>query len=64
MSSNKMIPIERKDGVTIYGKVIDKSGRLGQFEVFSDHLGSNGNVYHLLTDAQQRMKALIGIYKK
>jgi hypothetical protein len=59
--NQNLIPIERKDGVTLYGKVIDKNGRLGQFEVHSDILGNNRTVYHLLSDAQNRMKALIGV---
>lgn len=57
----QLVVIERKSGVTIYGRVIDSKGRLGQFEVHSDVLGNNGSVFHLLSDAQQRMRALIGV---
>lgn len=55
-----MVPIERREGVTIYGKVINHMGRLGQFEVVSDKLGNNGSVYTEYKEAANRMKALIG----
>lgn len=55
------VVIERREGVTIYGKVIDKMGRLGQFEVHSDKLGNNGTVYAFYKEAENRMAALIGV---
>lgn len=58
---NELIPIERKEGVTIYGRVIDKSGRLGQFEVHSDHSRYDGHVYSKYKEAETRMSALIGV---
>lgn len=58
--NNELIPIERKDGVTLYGRVLDNKGRLGQFEVYSDMLGYDGNVYHKYSEAEVRMSALIG----
>ncbi len=64
ISNKEKVVIERRNGVTIYGKVIDNKGRLGQFSVYSDYLGDNGAVYTLLSDAQIRMKALIGAKDK
>lgn len=64
MNKNEMVVIERRDGVTIYGRIIDGKNRLGQYEVHSEKLGNNGSVFHLLKEAQQRMNALIGVQKK
>lgn len=64
MKEQKLIPIERKSGVTIYGRIIGQGGRLGQYEVHSDILGHDGTVYHLYKDAQTRMSALIGVSTK
>ncbi len=57
----ELVPIERKQGVTIYGKVLDTKGRLGQFEVHSNMLGNNGKVYSLYSEAKTRMNILIGV---
>lgn len=57
---NKVL-IENKEGVCIYGKVINNSGRLGQFEVYSPYSRNDPNPYALLSDAQKRMSALIGV---
>jgi len=51
------IPIERCEGVTLYGKQIDTKGRLGQFTVYSDKHGISGP-YTLYKDAENRFKAL------
>jgi hypothetical protein len=63
MNKHERHPIERSEGVTIYGRVIDKNGKLGRYEVFSDYLGSSGMVFHNYYEAETRMKALIGINK-
>lgn len=62
MYNGKLVPIERNDeaGVTIYGRVIDKNGRLGQFEVESDRFGNNGSVFTVYKEAKARMSALAG----
>ena len=61
--NEELVPIERRDGVTIYGKVVNLKGKLGQFEVHSEVLGNNGNVYTSYKEAENRMAALIGIQK-
>lgn len=61
MIKENLIPIERKDGVTIYGRIVTIWGKLGQYEVHSDFLGHDGIVYSLYSDAQRRMSALIGV---
>jgi hypothetical protein len=57
---NELIPIERKEGVTIYGRIIGKGGKLGQYECYSERQGADKNVYSNYSDAQKRMSALIG----
>lgn len=64
MKIGDLVAIERIDGVTLYGRVLDGRGRLGQFEVHSDHLGYNGWIYHRIVDAKTRMNALIGVSRK
>ena len=60
MQQNNLIPIVRREGVTIYGQVINSKNQLGQFQVHSDHSGWDGRTYSLLVDAEVRMKAVIG----
>lgn len=59
--TGQMIPVERKDGVTLYGKVLNASGKLGQFEVHSTQMSDNGNVYGTFKEARNRMDAMIGV---
>lgn len=64
MKIGAMVAIERIGGVTLYGRILDSKGRLGQFEVHSDHLGNNSHVYLRISEAKTRMNALIGVYRK
>jgi len=63
MSDNNLIPIERLEGVTLYGRVLN-TGRVGQYEVHSDFLGHDGIVYYTYPEAEIKMKKLIGIRTK
>lgn len=56
----ELVPIERKSGVTLYGKVLDNNGKLGQFEVHSDFMISSGIIHSTYKEAEVRMSALIG----
>jgi hypothetical protein len=58
---NNLVPIERRDGVTLYGKVVGKGGKLGQYEVHSDWTRYDGQVYAQYHDAETKMSALIGV---
>lgn len=60
---NQLIPIERKEGVTLYGRVLT-NGKLGQYEVHSDYLGHDGIVYYTYPEASIKMAKLIGIRTK
>lgn len=59
MNIHQRIPVESKEGVTIYGRVINNAGKMGLYEVFSDYWGTNGEVYHKYADAEKRAKSLI-----
>lgn len=59
---NDLIPIERKEGVTLYGRIVN--GKLGQFEVHSDYLGHDDIVYYTYPEAEIKFKKLIGIRLK
>lgn len=63
MKQNELIPIERKDGVTIYGRIVGKGGKLGQYEVHSDFQKFDDLIHVNYSDAQTRMAALIGVKK-
>ncbi|HEX5185276.1 MAG TPA: hypothetical protein VFV86_00160 [Nitrososphaeraceae archaeon] len=55
----ELVAIERKEGVTIYGRVINNMNKLGQFEVHSATLGNNGHVYADYKEAERRRDQLI-----
>jgi len=57
----RKVLIERRNGVSLYGKVIDAKGRLGQFEVESEFIRNKGEVYHIYAQAEFRMNFLIGV---
>lgn len=55
-----MIAIESKEGVTLYGKIIDqKTKRLGRFEVYSNDFGNSGAEYMRYPEAQGRFNSLV-----
>lgn len=62
MSNNKIL-IERKDGVSIYGKVVGPNGKLGQYEVESVFTKTSKNppVYHTYAFAEKKKNYLIGV---
>ena len=55
--NNENIPIERCEGVTLYGKKINNQGKLGQYTVYSDKHGTSGP-YTTYKEAENRFKAL------
>lgn len=57
----KLVPVERKQGVTIYGRVINTNGKLGQYEVHSDWVRYDGITYNDYPSAENKMNALIGV---
>lgn len=58
-----LVAIERRSGVTLYGRKVNKSGKLGQFEVHSNYLGHDGKVFATYSEAEVRMNTLAGIKK-
>ncbi len=59
--SSDLIPIERQNGVTLYGRIIGRGGKLGQFEVHSDSQRWGGMVYADYKSAETQMAILIGV---
>jgi hypothetical protein len=60
----QLIPIERSNGVTIYGRLVGNNGRLGQYEVHSDFQYTGRDTYHNLSDAQRYFKYLVDQKKR
>lgn len=60
----EQVIIERKEGVTTYGKIVGSGGKLGQYTVYSDILGDDGEVYMKYSDAQKKMAKLIGFHNE
>lgn len=54
MNTHERVPIVRKEGIAIYGRVIDAKGKLGRYEVISD-FESDTNIYHQFADAERAM---------
>lgn len=58
MTKGKVL-IARKGGVAIYGEVVDnKSGKLGNFEVYTNFSRASGIVHQNLSEAEDRFKFL------
>ncbi len=57
IKKSEMILIERKEGVSIYGRMVN--GHLRQFQVKAGNSRDN-DVYSILSDAQKRMSLIIG----
>lgn len=55
------VVVTSKDGVTIYGKVIDTNGKLGQYEVESIHRQASGFSYHSFAEAEKEYERLLGV---
>lgn len=64
MNPHERVPIVRKQGITIYGRVIDTKGKLGRYEVMSDYWGHDGKVYATFADAEARFDYLKGLTDK
>lgn len=64
MNKHERVPIVRKEWGTIYGRVIDHKGKLGRYEVISEHFGHDGNVYNLFSDAEKKMDTLEVLFDK
>jgi len=56
--NNNLVLIERKDGISIYGKVGSNS-RLGKFEVHTGKAVKEQSEYALLSDAEGKMNSII-----
>ena len=53
-----LVPIVRKNGITIYGRVIGSNGRLGQFILYNSHTGEQID-YALFSEAEKHMNSAI-----
>lgn len=60
LKESPLIPIERYEGVTLYGRM-GRNGRLGNYEVHSEVLGYNGQVYAMYKDARKNFNAAVGV---
>lgn len=56
---DNLIAIERQQGVTIYGQVLDHKGKLGKFQVYSAYTKSEE--YATYAEAESRMHHIIGV---
>lgn len=55
-ANNELIPIVKRNGITISGKIIGPGARLGQFEVRSKL--ERGGPYALFSEAEAKMDSI------
>lgn len=63
MKSSERVPIARSSGITIYGRVVDAKGKLGNYEVISDNGGHEGN-YAQYSEAEDKFNYLKKLREK
>ncbi len=64
MKGVERVPIIRRNGITIYGRVIDGKGKLGQYEVYTTHSTNELTTYGTFADAEKKFKELEYIAEK
>lgn len=52
MNSTERFLVVRKNGVSIYGRIVGKGGKLGRYEVEKDWMRNDGNVYFTYAEAE------------
>jgi len=62
MQDSKMVPVVRKYGITVYGKVINPSGKLGQYELHTHY--AKPIEYTTFKEAERRFDELCFIAEK
>jgi hypothetical protein len=60
MKGTERIPIVRKAGITIYGRIVGSGGKLGNYEVISENGGHEGHFaqFSLAEDRFNYLKSL------
>jgi hypothetical protein len=56
MNKHQRVPIIRKQWGTIYGRVVNTSGKLGNYEVISDQFGHDTIVYARFAEAERKLE--------
>ncbi len=57
-----LIPIERKNGVTLYGTQINNQRKLGQYQVVHHLNSTNDFIYATYAEAEAKFKYLVSLY--
>lgn len=63
MQQTERVPVLRSQGVTLYGRVVGRNGKLGNYEVIDEVRGHEGH-YHIFADAETRYKYLKSLRDK
>jgi len=58
-----LVPIVRKDGLAIYGKVIGPGGKLGQYEFHNSYTREVIH-YSLFSEAEKHLNAIYSLMQK
>ena len=64
MKGTERIPIVRKNGITIYGRIIGTGGKLGQFEVYTPFSTNDLTTYTTFKEAERKFDELDAIAEK
>lgn len=60
MENSNKIKVSSKNGIVIFGKIINNQNKLGQFEIHSPYHKKTNHVYHNYLDAESEVDRLIG----
>lgn len=61
---NERVTIVDKDGISIIGKTLNTTGKLGNYEVHSDYWGWDNKVYQQYPEAENRFNDLKRLHEK
>lgn len=64
MNNTERVLVVRKNGVSIYGSVVGKGGKLGQYEVEKDWMRHDGNVYFTYAEAESMFNYYVSLRDK
>lgn len=64
MESTERVLVVRKNGVSIYGRVVDKGGKLGKYEVEKDWMRNDGYVYFTYAEAESIFNYYVSLKDK
>jgi len=64
MENKERVLVVRKNGVSIYGRVVNNGGKLGRYEVEKDWMRNDGHVYFTYAEAETMFNYYVSLRDK